>query len=227
MRLTFVTNNALRSPDEVARRISAAGVEAEPEDVATSAQAAARLLAERLPAGGKVLVAGGEGLRQAVRERGLVPVARADEAPLAVVTGYDPELTYARLAEAVLAHLRGSRLDRQQHRRDPSDRAWAASRCGRDRGVHLCGDRMAPEVAGKPEPALHEEATRRSGAQRPLVVGDRLDTDIEGANRVGAPSLLVLTGIATLGRARRRGPGAPADLSVALICAGCFVLPPA
>ena len=51
MRLSFVTNNALRPPDEVARRIAAAGVEADAKDVATSAQAAARLLAEQLPSG--------------------------------------------------------------------------------------------------------------------------------------------------------------------------------
>jgi glycerol 3-phosphatase-2 len=50
-------------------------------------------------------------------------------------------------------------------------------------------------VAGKPEPPLHQESVLRTGAKHPLVVGDRLDTDIEGAHRVGADSLLVLTGV--------------------------------
>jgi len=54
-----------------------------------------------------------------------------------------------------------------------------------------------PLVAGKPELPLHEEAVRRTGASNPLVIGDRLDTDIEGANRAGVDSLLVLTGVCT------------------------------
>jgi hypothetical protein len=56
---------------------------------------------------------------------------------------------------------------------------------------------VRPLVAGKPEPPLHRESVLRTGARHPLVVGDRLDTDIEGAVRAGVPSLLVLTGITT------------------------------
>jgi glycerol 3-phosphatase-2 len=198
MRLSFVTNNALRPPDEVARRIRAAGVDADPRDVATSAQAAASLLAEQLPAGATVLVAGGEGLRQAVRERGLVPVTRADESPLAVVTGFDPEITYARLAEAVLAIFAGALwIASNTDVTVPTERGLLPG-AGAIVAFIAAATKVTPQVAGKPERALHEEATRRSGAKRPLVVGDRLDTDIEGATRAGAPSLLVLTGVATL-----------------------------
>jgi glycerol 3-phosphatase-2 len=198
MRLSFVTNNALRPPEEVARRIAAAGVEADPQDVATSAQAAARLLAEQLPAGAKVLVAGGEGLRLALRERGLVPVSRADESPAAVVSGYDPELTYARLAEAVLAIFAGAPwIASNTDVTVPTERGLLPG-AGATVAFITAATKVVPQVAGKPQRALHEEATSRSGAKRPLVVGDRLDTDIEGANGVGAPSLLVLTGVATL-----------------------------
>jgi hypothetical protein len=67
-----------------------------------------------------------------------------------------------------------------------------------------------PQVAGKPEPALHVESVARVGAERPLVVGDRLDTDVLGAIRGGADSLLVLTGVAdaqdALGAARGTRP---------------------
>jgi HAD superfamily hydrolase (TIGR01450 family) len=198
MRLSFVTNNALRPPDEVARRIAAAGVEADPGDVATSAQAAARLLAQQLPPGAHVLVAGGEGLRLAVRERGLVPVSRADESPAAVVTGYDPEITYARLAEAVLAIFAGAFwIASNTDVTVPTERGLLPG-AGATVAFIAAATRATPQVAGKPERALHEEATSRSRAKRPLVVGDRLDTDIEGANGVGAPSLLVFTGVATL-----------------------------
>ena len=97
-------------------------------------------------------------------------------------------------------------MDRQQHRRDRADRARTASWCRRDRGVHRGGDQGDPASGGQAGAALHEEATRRSGAKHPLVVGDRLDTDIEGANGVGAPSLLVLTGVATLAELVGAGP---------------------
>ncbi len=206
MRLTFVTNNALRPPDEVARRINAAGVHADQQDIATSAQAAATVLAQQLPAGAKVLVAGGEGLRLAVQDRGLKPVSLASEEPMAVVSGYDPELTYARLAEAVLAIFAGAVwIASNTDVTLPSDRGLLPG-AGAIVAFISAATNVTPRVAGKPEPALHEEATRRSGAERPLVVGDRLDTDIEGANRVGAPSLLVLTGISTLAELVQAGP---------------------
>src|SRR5215472_13404323 len=69
MRLAFVTNNASRTPAAVAAQLTGLGVPARAQDVITSAQAAARLLAERLPPGAPVLVVGGIGLRAAVRER--------------------------------------------------------------------------------------------------------------------------------------------------------------
>jgi HAD superfamily hydrolase (TIGR01450 family) len=198
MRLAFVTNNALRPPEEVADRIRAAGVPASPDEIATSAQAAARLLADQLPAGSRVLVAGGAGLRLAVRERGLVPVSKAEEDPAGVVCGYDPELTYARLAEAVVAILAGAVwVASNTDATVPTERGLLPG-AGAIVAFIATATKVLPQVAGKPERALHEESTIRSGARHPVVVGDRLDTDIEGANGVGAPSLLVLTGVSTL-----------------------------
>ncbi len=198
MRLAFVTNNALRPPDEVARRIRAAGVSADAADVVTSAQAAARLLSEQFAAGSRVLVAGGAGLRQAVSERDLVPVAEASEAPVAVVSGYDPQITYARLAEACIAILGGATwVASNTDTTVPSERGLLPG-AGAIVAFIAAATKVTPQVAGKPERALHEESISRSRARRPLVVGDRLDTDIEGANRAATPSLLVLTGVATI-----------------------------
>src|SRR3954464_14719219 len=80
--------------------------------------------------------------------------------------------------------------------------AWARTLPAGGRGARV--RRVAdfagrePVVAGKPEPPLFEETLRRVGGDRPLVVGDRLDTDIEGAHNAGWDSLLVLTGVSGL-----------------------------
>jgi HAD superfamily hydrolase (TIGR01450 family) len=195
MRLGFVTNNAYRTPAAIAAQLIGLGVPASPQDVVTSAQAAARLLAERLPPGSAVLVIGGTGLRAAVRERGLRPVSAAAEKPAAVVQGYSPGICYSHLAEGALAVQAGALFVASN-----ADATLPTPR-GRQPGngsliqVIATATGVRPLVAGKPEPPLHAESVQRTGARRPLVVGDRLDTDIEGACRVGADSLLVLTGV--------------------------------
>jgi ribonucleotide monophosphatase NagD (HAD superfamily) len=108
MRLAYVTNNAFRTPAAIAALLTSFGTPATAQDVVTSAQAAARLLAERLPAGAPVLVVGGSGLRMAVRERGLRPVSTALDRPQAVVQGYWPDLSYSLLAEGGLAVAAGA-----------------------------------------------------------------------------------------------------------------------
>lgn len=198
MRMEFVTNNALRTPEQVAARLRGVGVEASADAVVTSAQAAARMLTEQCGRGARILVTGGEGLRAAVAEEGLVAVDSADDRPAAVVVGYDPTLDYARLAEAGLAVRRGALFVAcNRDETMPTERGPIAGMGALAAFVEIAGGRR-PLVAGKPEPALHRESVRRSGANSPLVVGDRLDTDVEGARRAGTPSLLVLTGVTDL-----------------------------
>lgn len=195
MRVAFVTNNASRTPSAIAAQLAGLGIPAGASDVITSAQAAARLLAERLAPGAAVLVVGGMGLRVAVRERGFRPVSVASEHPAAVIEGYAPDLSYSLLAEGALAVQAGalfvvSNADKTlptARGRQPGNGAMAR--------VIATATGQEPLVAGKPEPPLHAEAVARTGAGRPLLVGDRLDTDIEGAVRVGADSMLVLTGV--------------------------------
>lgn len=196
MHLAYVTNNALRTPAAVAGHLTELGVPAEPADVITSAQAVARLMADQLPADARVLVVGGEGLRVALRERGLVPVESADDEPVAVAQGYGgPDMAWGRFAEAAYAIARGvpwfaSNTDLTI----PS--AWGiAPGNGAAVEVVRIATGAEPQVAGKPLPPMHRETVLRTGAERPLVVGDRLDTDIEGAFNGGVDSLLVLTGV--------------------------------
>lgn len=197
-RLAYVTNNAARTPEVVAAHLTGLGVAAEAAEVVTSAQAVARLIAERLPEGSRVLYSGAEGLRVALLERGLEPVETADEDPAAVVQGYGgPDLPWRRLVEASLAVNRGlpwfaSNTDLTI----PGERGTEPGNGAAVEVVRIAtGRTREPQVAGKPLPPMHRETILRTGARRPLVVGDRLDTDIEGAHGGGVDSLLVLTGV--------------------------------
>jgi HAD superfamily hydrolase (TIGR01450 family) len=195
MRHAFVTNNASRTPAAIAAQLSRLGVPATAADVVTSGHAAARLLARRLPPGARVLVVGGNGLRIALRERGLRPVSAYAERPAAVVQGFAPDLSYALLAEGALAVTNGALfVAANADITLPTARGAEMGNGSLVQAIATATGR-SPVVAGKPELPLHAEAMDRTAAKRPLVVGDRLDTDIEGAVRAGADSLLVLTGV--------------------------------
>ena len=195
MRLAYVTNNAFRTPAAIAELLTGMGVPATRDDIVTSAQAAAHMLADRLPAGAPVLVVGGSGLRMALRERGLRPVTTAADRPLAVVEGFSPDTNYSILAEGGLAVAAGALFVASNADRTLPSRRGNQPGNGSLAQVITYATGVKPLVAGKPEPPLHHESVLRTGAQHPLVVGDRLDTDIEAAQRVGAESLLVLTGV--------------------------------
>jgi HAD superfamily hydrolase (TIGR01450 family) len=217
LRLAFVTNNASRSPSAIAEHLSRLGVPATSADVVTSAQAAATLIADRFPAGSPVLVAGSNGLRLALRERGMRPVSVAADRPVAVVQGFAPGINYELLAEAGVAVRDGAfYVATNSDSTLPTPRGPQPGN-GSLLSVIITATGVRPVVAGKPQTPLHAEAVARTGARRPLVVGDRLDTDIEGAVRGGADSLLVLTGVSTakdavLAQAGRRPTYVSADL---------------
>ncbi|AHK32234.1 HAD superfamily hydrolase [Rhodococcus opacus PD630] len=202
----YVTNNASRRPGEVAEHLTELGFDADESTVVTSSQTAARLLAENVAPDSPVLIVGTEALADEVRNVGLRPVRSFEDAPAAVVQGHSPTTGWAILAEATLAIRAGA--------------VWVAanldSTLPTERGLVLGNGSMVaalrtatsrePLVAGKPAAPLMEDAMRRSKCVRPLVVGDRLDTDIEGANNVGLDSLLVLTGVSTAVDVLRAAP---------------------
>lgn len=194
-RLAFVTNNASRSAAAVADHLTRLGVSAHEADVITSAQAAATLLAAQLRPAAKVLVVGGEGLSQAVEAVGLTPVASADDEPEAVVQGFAPTVGWQLLLEACVAVRTGVPwVATNPDLTLPTQRGPAPGN-GALVDVVRQTTGVQPVIAGKPFRPLLDEAVRRTRAARPLVIGDRLDTDIAGAAATGLPSLLVLTGI--------------------------------
>lgn len=194
--LAYATNNASRRAGEVADLLSGMGVPARPEEVLTSASASVSVLAQRLPSGSGILVVGAPALRAEVRAAGLRVVSQAADAPAAVVQGYGPRVGWSDLAEAAVAVRAGAlwvatNLDRTL----PSDRGPLPGNGALVAALRTALDREPDIVVGKPDPELFVEAARRAEASRPLVVGDRLDTDVEGAVRAGFDSLLVLTGV--------------------------------
>jgi glycerol-1-phosphatase len=196
VRLAFVTNNASRTPQQVADMLSTMGIHAIPEDVVTSAQAGSRLLVERgHQPGSSVLVVGGDGLRAAVSDRGFDIVSDAADRPVAVIQGFSPDVDWRALAEATFALRAGA--DYVATNTDltiPTGRGIAPGNGLLVQAVATASG-VTPVVAGKPETPLMVESVQRVRATRPLVVGDRLDTDIAGAVRAGIDSVLVFTGV--------------------------------
>lgn len=211
LRLVFVTNNASREPQDVADQLTGLDIRASSDEVMTAAQACAALLRTRLEPGGRVLVVGGAGLVTAVTEAGFEIVTSADERPDAVAQGYAADVGWAELAEAAYAVEAGawhvaSNLDLSL----PTARGFAPGN-GALVGAVVAATGVQPSSAGKPSPTMYRLAVERAGAERPLVVGDRLDTDLAGARSGGYPGLHVLTGVSTARDAVVAEPGLRPD----------------
>jgi len=197
-RIAFITNNASRPPARVAARIGRTGVPADVADIVTSAQAAARVLHDQHGDGARVVVLGASGLVEALETAGLTPVGVDDDDAVALVTGYGPDTVWGDVMRAAVRIRDGL--------------PWVASNTDRTiptafgvapgHGVmvamlaEFAG--VEPVVAGKPARPLLDETIQRTGAARPLMVGDRLDTDIAGAVALDMPALLVMTGVTDL-----------------------------
>ncbi|MGN6332619.1 MAG: HAD-IIA family hydrolase [Motilibacteraceae bacterium] len=202
-RVLFLTNNALRTPEQTADLLSGLGVPAAADEVVTSAQAAAGLLAADLPAGSPVLVVGGEGLRRAVADAGLLPVGEAADGPVAVVQGYAPSVDWALLSEGALAVRAGARwMATNLDLTLPSPRGLLVGN-----GALVAAVRAAtgvePEVAGKPERHLVDAALARVAATAARSAPGPAARSAPGPAARSAP-----------GPAARSAPAAPTGLVV-------------
>jgi glycerol 3-phosphatase-2 len=206
LRIAFITNNASRPPDKVAAKIEKAGVPAKAGDVVTSAQAASRVLVERYGAGAPVVVLGALGLQQALQAVGLRAVGVDDDEAVALVTGYGPDVVWRDVMRAATRVRDG--LPWVASNTDGTIPTAYGIAPGHGVMVRMLRDftGIDPAVAGKPERPLLDETIARTAAERPLMVGDRLDTDIEGAVRLGIPALLVMTGVTGLAELASAAP---------------------
>ena len=194
-RTLFVTNNASRSADEVAAHLRELGFTVTGDDVVTSAQSAAHVLADKLPPASPVLIVGTESLANEISAVGLRPVRNFDDDPAAVVQGLSLTIAWPDLAEAALAIRAGALwVAANVDTTLPTERGLLPGN-----GALVAALKAAtgaePTVAGKPAPTLLRDAVARGDFRAPLVIGDRLNTDIEGANAAQLPSLMVLTGV--------------------------------
>lgn len=190
--VAFVTNNASRTPEQVAAKLSGMGVPADVGEVVTSSQAAARLIEP----GTRCMVVGADGLRTVLTRRGCTFTDDPDEAET-VVVGFTPELVWDDLRRATLALRAGARfVATNTDVAFPSPEGLVPGNGAVVAALSAASGR-SPDVAGKPFPALFEAVAERLPSGRLLMVGDRPDTDIAGARDLGWDTALVLTGVTT------------------------------
>lgn len=215
MTITYTTNNPSRTAQTVAAQIASFGIPVTPSQIITSALVAARLLRKRLPAGAKVYVCGGEPLKAEVRAHGLKVVESADERPQAVIAGWFPDIGWKCLAQACIAIEHGAQFFATN--RDltlPREKGLTPGIGAFVNAIITTTGKKPIASAGKPESAMYDEEREitSENAHQPvpvslsLPVGDRLDTDIEAANRGGYDSLCVLTGVTNARRLLRATP---------------------
>jgi HAD superfamily hydrolase (TIGR01457 family) len=194
LRVAFLTNNSSRSAAAISGHLADLGIPSATDEIVTSAEATARLLARRGTA--TAFVIGEDGLRSAISDAGIRLVE--DGTTDAVVIGLDRDATYGRLRDAAILVDRGARLVATNPDGSyPTAEGTRWPGAGALLAAVVATTGAEPEIVGKPHPALFEAALERTGGSRPLVVGDRLDTDIAGAAALGWDSALVLTGIST------------------------------
>jgi len=190
----LVTNNATLTPDRYVRKLEGMGIRADKEQVFTSALATALFLRREGAEGQRAYVIGEEGLLEALRQ---VKIEISDARPDCVIVGLDRQVTYDKLATAALAIRSGARfIGTNPDTSLPTEKGLLPG-AGAIQAALTAATKVDPLVIGKPRPLMLQLAMEQLGstADNTAMLGDRLDTDIEGANAVDMPSILVLTGV--------------------------------
>lgn len=193
-KLGFVTNNAARTPEAVAKHLVELGIAAEPRDVVNSTQATLRMMTGELPAGSRVLVVGTAALAEQLGEAGFVAVSAVADNPVAVIQGYHPSVEWSLLEAGAQAIQQGAVWYATNPDITRPTEKGIMPGCGAQVAVIQTCVSVEPRMAGKPFPPLLEETKLRLESDHPIFVGDRLETDVMGANNVGMDSLFVFTG---------------------------------
>lgn len=193
--LKYITNNASRSPSAVAETLQNMGIPASENDILTSAQAGVTLLASKIPEGSRVIVLGSDSLKDLVSGAGFSVVTSADDQPAAVIQGHATTTGWQQMSEAALAINNGAvYVATNMDTTLPTERGLTVGNGSMIAAISTATG-VTPDSAGKPAGAMFTQAADELHSDRPLAVGDRLNTDIAGGVAAGIPSLMVLTGI--------------------------------
>jgi 4-nitrophenyl phosphatase len=191
----LASNNSTTAPTDYAAKLARLGVaNIAPREIITSSTATASYLQTHYPAGTRVYIIGMDGLRRVLTEAGFTI---ADEDVRAVIVGGDFEVTYAKLKRATLLIRAGADfIGTNPDPTFPLPEGLAPGAGSLIAAVRTATD-CEPVIIGKPGRPMFEAALQQLGtaAAETLMIGDRLDTDILGAQRAGLRTALVLTGV--------------------------------
>ncbi len=193
----LATNNAARSADYYVGRLSEMGITMSRERILTSADATARWLTHELPRGARVYVVGESGLTDSLVDAGF-QVVEGNAA--AVVVGLDRTLTYEKLKRAALEiRYNGARfIATNGDFTYPAEEGLVPGAGSMVAAIQTASS-ATPTIIGKPHRAMFDLALEilKTPREQTAMLGDRLDTDIEGARAAGLTTILVLTGVST------------------------------
>jgi 4-nitrophenyl phosphatase len=211
LKFLLVTNNSTTSPELVAERLHTMQIDVEPREILTSAQAAVAYVKLHAQPGARVRIVGEVGLRHEAEQEGFV-VLDDGEATSAdwVIAGLDRAFTYAKLASATRDILQGAPfVATNADALLPVEGGQVVPGAGTMIAAIKTATGVEPVVLGKPEPGLFEHGLRRLGGLEPAeaaMIGDRMDTDVDGGRRAGLRTILVLTGVTTAAEANAAQP---------------------
>jgi glycerol-1-phosphatase len=208
-RVGFLTNDPRRSPEEYVRKLWSMRIKASLEEVVTVGGAIQHVLAGRPP--GPVYVIGSPAIFRHVAESGQRIVngrTPAAEAEVVVVAGHD-EFSFSELRDATQALLAGAEmLAAGRDRTFPAEGGLWPGTGAIVAALEYASERRA-RIVGKPEPQIFRTALDRMDGGRTLVIGDRLDSDLQGAAAAGLDAAIVLTGVSTREQAEKASEPAP------------------
>jgi len=197
--LDFVlaTNNSSRTQQDYVDKLANMGVSGiQPRHIVTSGTATVSTLKTQYSAGTRMYVVGGDGLKRNLTGAGFKLVDTCAEV---VVCGIDFDLTYDKARTATLLIRAGARFIGTNP--DPSFPSPEGLVPGAGSIIALieAASGQSPTIIGKPERGMFDAALRQLGAhpEETLMIGDRIGTDIVGAQALGIKTALVMTGVET------------------------------
>jgi 4-nitrophenyl phosphatase len=194
--ITLATNNATYTPDQYVEKVMRFGVNLEPRQIVNSPMAVSHYLRQKHPQGGRIYMIGEQGLRAALVDNGF---DIGEENVLAVVVGIDWQLTYAKLEKAsYLINSGVPFIGTNPDKTFPTPQGLAPGN-GAILAAIEAATGVRPLVLGKPAPEMYKVAMERmaTSPQETMVIGDRLETDILGAQQLGCRTGLVLSGVSS------------------------------